>query len=52
MLATAIPERYSDELLELAGHADGVNSVAWSPDGSRIATASEIIRIWIEGSFP
>ncbi|KAJ5559388.1 hypothetical protein N7513_001787 [Penicillium frequentans] len=30
------------------GHSDNVNSIAWSPDGSRLASASsdKIIRIW------
>jgi len=32
----------------LSGHSDGINSVAWSGDGARIATAAddETVRIW------
>jgi WD40 repeat protein/serine/threonine protein kinase len=41
-------------LLTLTGHSDGVTSVAWSPDGSKIATASwdGTARVWssISGS--
>ncbi len=29
------------ELLSLSGHSEGVHSVAWSPDGNRLATAGE-----------
>lgn len=29
------------ELLTLSGHGDDVESVAWSPDGTRLATRSE-----------
>src|ERR1700731_2911473 len=30
------------------GHSDGVNAVAWSPDGKRIASASSdsSVRVW------
>jgi hypothetical protein len=36
------------ELRELKGHTDILNSVSWSPDGSRIATASSdnTARVW------
>ena len=36
------------ELLEFKGHTNFVTSVSWSPDGSRIATASEdqTVRVW------
>ena len=31
----------------LSGHVDGVTAVAWSPDGSRIATGSAVgVRVW------
>lgn len=32
----------------LTGHANGVNSVAWSPDGKTLATGSNdtTIRLW------
>jgi WD40 repeat protein len=29
------------QLLTLSGHGGAVNSVAWSPDGKRLATASD-----------
>jgi WD40 repeat protein len=29
-----------EELLSLSGHSSDVGSVAWSPDGKRLATAS------------
>jgi len=31
------------ELLTLAGHSEGVSAVAWSPDGTHLATASRAI---------
>ena len=36
------------ELLTLKGHTDGVDSVAWSPDGKRLATASrdKTVKVW------
>jgi hypothetical protein len=36
------------ELLTLTGHAGGVNSVAWSPDGARLATGSNdgTAKVW------
>ena len=36
------------EMLTLKGHTGGVNSVAWSPDGKRLATASddETAKVW------
>jgi WD40 repeat protein len=48
----AQPENQDSEdwqvLRTLKGHADGVNSVAWSPDGSRIVSGSgdTTIKIW------
>ena len=34
--------------MELTGHTGGVWSVAWSPDGTRLATSNfdETVRIW------
>jgi WD40 repeat protein len=36
------------EALTLKGHASGVSGVAWSPDGSRLASASAggTVRLW------
>jgi WD40 repeat protein len=36
------------ELLALGGHQNSVNSIAWSRDGSRLATASQdgTARVW------
>jgi WD40 repeat protein len=36
------------ELLTLKGHSGSVNSVAWSPDGKRLATASgdQTAKVW------
>jgi WD40 repeat protein len=38
----------SNNLQTLTGHSESVNSVAWSPDGSKIATASNdgTARVW------
>jgi F0F1-type ATP synthase membrane subunit b/b' len=43
-----VQKLWGDELLSLKGHTDDVKSVSWSPDGSRIATASsdETARVW------
>ena len=40
--------RYGKQLARLAGHESAVNSIAWSPDGRRLATASsdKIARVW------
>jgi WD40 repeat protein len=39
-------------LFSLAGHTDWVRSVAWSPDGTKIATASDdnTARVWSSSS--
>ncbi|KAJ5636997.1 hypothetical protein N7490_006876 [Penicillium lividum] len=41
-------ENWSPCLQTLEGHRDSVNSIAWSPDGSRLASASfdKTARIW------
>ncbi|KAJ5642311.1 hypothetical protein N7490_006311 [Penicillium lividum] len=41
-------EDWSPCLQTLEGHGDNVNSIAWSPDGSRLASASydDTARIW------
>jgi len=33
-------------MLTYRGHADIVGAVAWSPDGKRIASAADDVRIW------
>jgi WD40 repeat protein len=40
------------ELHSLTGHEGGVYSVSWSPDGNRLATASNdgTVRVWDAGS--
>jgi hypothetical protein len=40
------------KIIELTGHSGGVSSVAWSPDGSKIATASHdgTARVWSSSS--
>jgi WD40 repeat protein len=36
------------EMLKLDGHTDGVNSVAFSPDGKRLASGSAdmTVKVW------
>ncbi|CAI7627747.1 unnamed protein product [Penicillium pancosmium] len=43
-----VEENWSPCLQTLEGHSDPVTSIAWSPDGSRLASASydETVRIW------
>jgi WD40 repeat protein len=43
-----LQRRAEGTLLTLRGHTSGVNSVAYSPDGSRIATASgdNTVKVW------
>jgi len=37
-------------LFTCTGHADSVNGVAWSPDGTRLASASidKTAQVWLE----
>jgi WD40 repeat protein len=34
------------EVLTLKGHAAGVSSVAFSPDGKRLAVGSDVVKLW------
>ena len=47
LLATA-PAPRTPEIFVQTGHRDVVNSVAWSPDGSRLASGSadNTMRVW------
>ena len=40
------PRGKLDELITLRGHKSDVSSVAWSPDGTRLLTASASVKIW------
>jgi WD40 repeat protein len=41
-------DRDSQPVLTLEGHRDGIFSIAFSPDGRRLATASQdrLIKVW------
>ena len=44
----------SENKISIQGHGGGVNSVAWSPDGSRLAVGLEdgAVRVWSDFRMP